>query len=607
MRRHPRGPGGHHLSGFAAAAATFLMLLFPLPASAAPPVNDNRAAAEAIPTFPATIQGSTVEATVERLDPQVSQCGRVESTVWYRIDKAPDGTVVIGITGSGLAPVVRVYALEKSSIEELICSSAKAGAVAQVGFETTRGASYLVLVGKRAGTADAAFTLNAGLFLPPANDTRSQAKKVGKLPATVKGSTLGATSDDNDPDGCRLSWGTVWYSLSPGNAGRLIVKLQAQRSLDASMAVLRRVRSETSLVGCKSTDGKGAAVLPVPVTKGATYLVVVGSRGESAPGDFTLQVLRGQSPERAPGKQLRNGSARGTLNGLTNVNDVWWVAMQPGSTYRVAMSSRPCVPMTLRQRGLTLRSMSCGGYSTFTPGPDGGGRYFLELIAPQGAGSAQYRLQFAKAGQDDIGVGSELKSLATVHGALAPAGVDVVDVFHFGVAERSDVRLRLGGAPAYSLVLLTDSGSRLTSAGDQIRRQLDRGRYVVAVRGEIGAAASRYTLGLVIRRLTVTTLKAASPEVLPGVPVTLSLATTPAPDAGRVKLQIDRFDPLEGWQFFKLLDASAGTGSVSWAPPALGRWRFRAAFTGTLTFSPSRSGYAFVLVAPPLPPEGTGS
>ena len=89
--------------------------------------------------------------------------------------------------------------------------------------------------------------------------------------------------------------------------------------------------------------------------------------------------------------------------------------------------------------------------------------------------------------------------------------------------------------------------------------------------------------------------------------MTLSLATTPAPDAGRVKLQIDRFDPLEGWQFFKLLDASAGTGSVSWAPPALGRWRFRAAFTGTLTFSPSRSGYAFVLVAPPLPPEGTGS
>ena len=257
MRRHPRDSRSHHLGLIVAAAATMFLLLFPLPASAAPPANDNRAAAEPIPAFPATIPGSTVEATIERLDPQVSQCGRVESTVWYRIDKAPDGTIVLGVTGTSLAPVVRVYEVAKSSIEELVCSSAKAGAAARVGFETTRGASYLVLVGKRAGTADAAFTLSAGLFLPPANDTRSQAKRSGKLPATVKGSTLGATSDDNDPDGCRLSWGTVWYSLSPGNAGRLIVKLQAQGDLDASMAVLRRVRSETLARGLQGDRRQG--------------------------------------------------------------------------------------------------------------------------------------------------------------------------------------------------------------------------------------------------------------------------------------------------------------------------------------------------------------
>ena len=63
-------------------------------AQAAPPPNDDRANAAPIPTFPATIQGTTAEATVERLDPQVSQCGRIESTVWYRIDQAPDGTIV---------------------------------------------------------------------------------------------------------------------------------------------------------------------------------------------------------------------------------------------------------------------------------------------------------------------------------------------------------------------------------------------------------------------------------------------------------------------------------------------------------------------------------
>ena len=67
------------------------------PAAAAPPANDNRADAELLPTFPATAHGTSVEATVERLDPQVSGCGRVESTVWYRIDAAPDGQIVVAV------------------------------------------------------------------------------------------------------------------------------------------------------------------------------------------------------------------------------------------------------------------------------------------------------------------------------------------------------------------------------------------------------------------------------------------------------------------------------------------------------------------------------
>ena len=336
MRRHLCDPRGHHFS-LIAAAAIVLLLLLPSSASAAPPGNDNRAAAEPIPAFPATIQGSTVDATVERLDPQVSECGSVESTVWYRIDQAPDGTIVIDVSGVGLAPVLRVYRVGKSSIEELVCASAKAGGSARVGVETTRGSSYLVLVGKKPKTADAPFTLTAGLFLPPANDTASQAKKLGKAPASAKGSTLGATSSENDPEGCRLSGGTVWYSVLPGGAERLLVRLQAQGTFDAAVAVVERIRSEATVVGCSATNSKGAAVLPVPVRKSATYLIVVGPRGNSWPGEFTLQVLRAQARERAPGKPLAGGLARGTLNGLTDVNDVWWAAMQPGSTYRIAL------------------------------------------------------------------------------------------------------------------------------------------------------------------------------------------------------------------------------------------------------------------------------
>ena len=81
-------------------AAAAFALAIPMSAAAAPPLNDNRAAAEPVPTFPATLAGTTVEATLERLDPQVSQCGQVESSVWYSINPSPDGTIAVAVHGS---------------------------------------------------------------------------------------------------------------------------------------------------------------------------------------------------------------------------------------------------------------------------------------------------------------------------------------------------------------------------------------------------------------------------------------------------------------------------------------------------------------------------
>src|SRR5436305_1666220 len=147
-----------------------LALALPATALADPPPNDNRATAEQIPSFPATLHGTTLGATVERLDPQAGTCGASESTVWYRIDQAPDGLIRIAAHGDGFAPAVRVFRVGRSAISEVRCANASAGATAAAAFESVRGASFLVMVGKRPGTADGAFDLDASLFLPPAND-----------------------------------------------------------------------------------------------------------------------------------------------------------------------------------------------------------------------------------------------------------------------------------------------------------------------------------------------------------------------------------------------------------------------------------------------------
>ena len=125
--------------------------------------------------------------------------------------------------------------------------------------------------------------------------------------------------------------------------------------------------------------------------------------------------------------------------------------------------------------------------------------------------------------------------------------------------------------------LLRDDGQRLGTHAS-LRRRLEPGRYVVAVTASFGDPGSRYTLSLLIREITATTLRLAAPTVAPGSPVTLRPDVANA-SGGTVEIQVDRFDPLTGWHFNRLLRVPAG-GSTTWAPPAEGRWRFRATLQG---------------------------
>jgi len=572
----------------------FLLLAFPGAASAAPPLNDNRADAAAIPTFPFTAAATTIEATVERLDPQVSRCGRVESSTWYRIDTAPDGLIGVTARGAaGVAPVLRVYRRGASAIQEADCGSAGPGGTASATLETVRGSNYLILVGRRPGTPDGAFELGAQLFLPPANDNRGGAPLL-KLPGTVRGSTLGATGDEADP-GCGLEGGTVWYRIASRREGRVLLRLSAQGELDAAVAVLERVRSRVQRVTCTQTDRRGRASVTFNAHRAASYLIVVGHVQGADPGAFRLDALLSETAERlTAGRRLGRAGTRATVHGLTDVNDVWRVSMQPGATYRIGFTSAPCAVVTLRARSRldrVLARLSCAQYTTFTPGPDGSIEYVLEVEASPAPAIHRYRLALAAAGQDDVGVGIALRNRIPARGSLAPDRLDVRDLFHFDVERRADVRLQVSGGLRFALV--RDDGGRLGEFST-FRRQLPPGRYVVAVTAPFGTASVRYRLALLIRQITSTSLRLTASTVDPGTSVVLSPVVQNA-GAGAIEIQIDRFDPLSGWQFNRILRLAVG-GSVTWRPPAEGRWHLRASFRGTIDASPSRSGHVLLLV-----------
>jgi hypothetical protein len=200
-----------------------------------------------------------------------------------------------------------------------------------------------------------------------------------------------------------------------------------------------------------------------------------------------------------------------------------------------------------------------------------------------------------------------------VNGALDAAGVDVVDVYHFGVPrENALTKIDLKQRPnvGFELALLSESGHRLKSSWGAKGRQtfaehLAIGRYFVVVRARNRAAAG-YRLQVITRDVTTTAMSsngATSVEAPTGTPVPLSVQVTSASHGGPVQIEIDRYDLLFGWQYAQAVDGSidsAGAFSTSWTPPYVGNFRARARFLGTPYSTFSDSGYVAVHATAPL-------
>jgi hypothetical protein len=473
-----------------------------------------------------------------------------------------------------------------------------------------------------AAVAAALVAVPAAQAQAPANDNRANAQRLGAPPTTVSGTTVGATRELTDPaGGCAPTTNSVWYRLDGTDEGRLIVGLDAADEVDLTVVVLRRVRSETSFVTCRNTDDKGNANFSFGTAKEGNYLFMVAQRATSQPGGFRLTLLAPESAEHYPGTPLPRRGVTTSVDPLLDADDAWSTEMRPAQTYRINLVTgrEKCVSLALygpRSRSFAsaapLRSSSCGGYLTFTPGPGGGGRYTLRLLARGERGEVHYHLQVARAGRDDTSPGVPLQNLEQRVGMLSGRSVDVLDLYRFQVGARSDVVLTLatGGGMQTDLALLNDRGrnvrcSCLVSGGARMRLQLPRGRYFLAVRARENSGG-RYRLRLLVREITKTQITIDGSRrafATPGRAVLVAAKVSPPRAGGLVRFRVDRFDPLQGWVFARYLTAavaSDGLARVSWTPPSVGRWRLDARFRGTITRSPSRSGTAFLLVGEPL-------
>lgn len=455
---------------------------------------------------------------------------------------------------------------------------------------------------------------------PPPNDAPGEATSLA-VPSTTSGETNGATRsrDQEPPSTCGRETGdSLFYAITAPRDGRVVVELTARGDLDATVDVLRVQRSQRIPVTCDATDANGRGGVDFQATSGTRYLIRVAALPNSRNGSFSLGVFAPQPAARPPGRLVGNGGVTGSLDRIQNPDDAFSRVLRAGVPYRVALTGRgeSRCRVTMRQYAPGISSFasgaqrffSCGSYAVITPRRFEGGRYSFRVQADRSIRSAQrFHLEVRPATQDDLAPGLFLRNYARITRALRPTGSDFVDVYRFDVVRRSRLDLSLRGEGDVDLLLSNDAGrgirsSQGESGQERIRVTLRPGRYFATVRAG-DEEAGRYRLRRVSRIVTRARVgwNASGGQVRPGRRILISTRVSNA-TKGAVRLVVDRFDPNEGWRYFRTIKTSlrGGQRTVGFRPPSVGRYRVQAFYLGSRGSAADTSGFSRLLVAGPL-------
>jgi hypothetical protein len=453
---------------------------------------------------------------------------------------------------------------------------------------------------------------------PPVNDNRDSAQSLNALPATVTGTTVGATVETNEPaSGCARTAGSVWYLVSFGASppAEVGVKLQANSDLDAAVDVFTRQRSQNIPVSCAPTHQSGFAGTTFAPSADTSYLIRVAQRANSTPGTFTLQAFVVPPAPALPGHALPVRGGHGVLDSLFNTQDVYSQDLQAGTTYKFNLvnTGGGCMTLGMLPPGTTSLSVTaaaglrCAGYRLFTPQLSG--RWsFLVSAAPGVDGAQPYTLHVAPATSLEMAPGIFLANLTRYTGVLRGNEDTDVRLFRLDVTSYSELTLALRTSDSFDLKLLSDQGRELAcqcgSEGDQtIQRAVRPGRYFVAVSAE-NFASGRFTLSRDSRAITHTHVSfdgLGYEQISPGS-ATHAIARVSSATDGPVTFELEYFDPLAGWQFRGYYHAAVvdGSATLDFTPSAVGHWRVTAVYAGTRSTGPSSSGWANLFVTGPL-------
>ena len=357
----------------AAALAALLALTFCSGAFAAAPTNDDRAAARVL-TLPASIDGTTRDATVEATEPFSGCNAGSKRSVWYLVRATGKGRVSVRFdAGDDLDAVVEVLQRQRSQTRFLDCDRSDKDGRAELAFNVVDGGSYLIRVAERPNSASGGFRLDVFIPSPPPTFPGPG------LPARGLAASVDLLADQQDAYRVTLRSG-VTYRINLSAAGSRCANLAiyGPRATSFDDEPARRAPCEGYLLFTPKA-GEG----------GRHSLLVRAVRGARGAQRYHLQVGRALADDTAPGRFVPNfAKVKGKLDGRrTDVVDLFRFDVVRRSELRLALTAGDDV-------GLLLLS-DRGGRIAGGSGSDAierrlrPGRYYAAVrAAPQTRGGA---------------------------------------------------------------------------------------------------------------------------------------------------------------------------------------------------------------------------
>ncbi len=473
----------------------------------------------------------------------------------------------------------------------------------------TLGGCVCVLAAALAATALAASTAS--------KNGREHPEQIRSLPAVLKGNTVTQTPEANEPpSSCAgLTANASWYSYRAPSNQRVAIELAAEGALEAAVDVYRVVRSQLVPVACHRTGARGKASLSFQASENDTYEIRVAATAGSQNAGFQLEVFLPTPEVHPPGARLPANGASGLVDRIQNVNAAYSVVLHQGVSYLINLAnetSGACVSAALFPPGTKsfegsspLFRIRCSGYRLFTPRPGEGGLYSIEITPRQSyEGVQHFHVQVIRAGPAETAPGVLLPNYATARGRLDSRDGAVVRLYRVQVHSHSNLKLELRAAASaqFNLQLREQNGHviecQCNGSGSQtIVRRLFPGRYYAVVSTR-GPTTGNYSLFRESRTITKTSIFFSPLGAHPGQTVSINVHVS-ARASGPVTVEMERFDPVFGWQFYRQIQASVSEGAaqIPFTPPTVGEWRADASYHGSRTASPSGIGFTYLPVS----------